>query len=212
MEKVVQRGTPGVEGTLPARLAKAGASHTVMIMTVCNEDHREYAGTIATFTKIDPDDADMTFQVTTWDGKTFWVHAVEPASEVAVLQVELQKAREAVSAANDLLCRYQGQVRDKAIEVANEQGWCDAGLNEVLDDLGLQRKEPKKFRFEVTATFEVEATVEAGNESEVSNDWIQASLSTGSSVTISLDGDWEEGVVVGSPEWMVNDWSEVEES
>lgn len=35
---------------------------------------------------------------------------------------------------------FKDQVREVAIRVADEEGWCDSGLNEVLEELGLEGK------------------------------------------------------------------------
>ena len=46
---------------------------------------------------------------------------------------------------------YRKQVRTVAIRTASERGWCDDGLNRVLGELGL----PKKQRFRVPTTITV---------------------------------------------------------
>lgn len=52
--------------------------------------------------------------------------------------------------------QFRKDVRDKAIEVQEAQGWCDDGLNEVLSDLGL---EPKVVEWEVEVTITATQTV-----------------------------------------------------
>jgi hypothetical protein len=51
---------------------------------------------------------------------------------------------------------FKQQVREVAIRVAEEQTWCDNGLNEVLDELGLDRKEKPRYEVEVTVTYRFE--------------------------------------------------------
>lgn len=52
--------------------------------------------------------------------------------------------------------RFRKQVREVAIRVAEEQNWCDQGLNEVLDELGLDRKE---IEYNVTVNVTLHASV-----------------------------------------------------
>jgi hypothetical protein len=52
------------------------------------------------------------------------------------------------------LNRFQAQVREVAIRVAQENDWCNGGLNDVLEELGLPKYTPK---WTVTATMVVEA-------------------------------------------------------
>ena len=49
---------------------------------------------------------------------------------------------------------FKTQVRVVAIRVADEQNWCDSGLNEVLEELGLPRKQGE-YRARVTVTFDL---------------------------------------------------------
>jgi hypothetical protein len=62
---------------------------------------------------------------------------------------------------------YKAKVRDKAIEVANEQEWCRDGLNEALEDLGLT-KVPTYMRrtavISVTYTYDPTSDEDAGGE------------------------------------------------
>lgn len=60
------------------------------------------------------------------------------------------------------LAEYKTLVRDTAIKVAGEQGWCDEGLNKVLRKLNLDPKPaPRTFYIDVplTVTVRYEATV-----------------------------------------------------
>lgn len=62
---------------------------------------------------------------------------------------------------------FQKLVRDTAIRVAEEQSWCDQGLNEVLEELGL---EPKNKTYRVTvrvfAYQDVETEISAASENQ----------------------------------------------
>lgn len=61
--------------------------------------------------------------------------------------LELAEARlKALLAVRAEFEAFKEQVREKAIEVAASNGWCDEGLNEVLKELGL---EPKTRSFNV---------------------------------------------------------------
>jgi hypothetical protein len=67
-----------------------------------------------------------------------------------------------LSEANAGLRRFQRQVRDKAIEVAREHGWCKEGLNTTLTELGLETVASRwTVEVTVTATQTVEVTVDA---------------------------------------------------
>jgi hypothetical protein len=63
--------------------------------------------------------------------------------------------------------RFREQVRDVAIRVAEDEGWCDSGLNEVLRELGLPPK-TTTWRVPVVARAEqvVYVEVEAADEDE----------------------------------------------
>lgn len=52
---------------------------------------------------------------------------------------ELARTKDEVILLRGKLEDFRTQVRDKAIEVANEQGWCSAGLNETLEELDLPK-------------------------------------------------------------------------
>jgi hypothetical protein len=62
---------------------------------------------------------------------------------------------------------FRDQVRDVAIRVAEDEGWCDSGLNEVLRELGLPPK-TTTWRVPVVARAEqvVYVEVEAADEDE----------------------------------------------
>lgn len=63
---------------------------------------------------------------------------------------------------------FRAQVREVAMRVAEEQSWCDTGLNGVLDELGLDRKYNQyRVSVQVTATQTVWVSgIEAGSEDE----------------------------------------------
>lgn len=63
--------------------------------------------------------------------------------------IQLNQTREELAQLKTEFEAYKKQVRDVAIEVAAEQGWCDDGLNERLQELGL---EPMARQWEVTVT------------------------------------------------------------
>lgn len=68
----------------------------------------------------------------------------------------------------DQLERYKTKVREVAIRVADEQSWCDQGLNDVLEELGL---EPNLHTYRVTVRVvlhqEVTVEIQAGNREDV---------------------------------------------
>jgi hypothetical protein len=92
----------------------------------------------------------------------------------------------------DDLDEYKAFVREVAIEMGTAQGWCDDGVNGVLEELGLDRKTRKyRVRVRVEAYQYVDVEVEAENadaaESEVDSDAVQ-----------------EE---VDAYSWYTNDWT-----
>jgi hypothetical protein len=91
-----------------------------------------------------------------------------PAEGVRAVQEELdranaalQLARQDASTVRASLERFRQSVRETAIQVAAEQGWCRQGLNDTLRDLGLDPV-PTEFRVKlrVPAWQTIEATVE----------------------------------------------------
>jgi hypothetical protein len=77
-------------------------------------------------------------------------------------------AREEAAAARRDLRGFRIKVRDKAIEVAQSEGWCIEGLNEALEDLGL---DPAKRTFDIrgkvrTADRDFSWQIEAATEEE----------------------------------------------
>lgn len=89
---------------------------------------------------------------------------VQPNSPHGQALAKLKAAEERVVAnsnrwisAQRQLDVFRNQVRDKLIELAEEHSHCDEGLNEVLDDLGLPKKETT---FSVTLHVTVEHVVE----------------------------------------------------
>jgi hypothetical protein len=80
---------------------------------------------------------------------------------------ELAEAHEARRIEKEHHERFKVQVREKAKEVADEQGWCRPGLNAALGDLGL---DPFVERYEVTvlvtAIFEVTGSEDVETEED----------------------------------------------
>jgi hypothetical protein len=62
---------------------------------------------------------------------------------------DLAEAREARRIDNERYAEFRQQVRQKAKDVADEQGWCRTGMNLALEDLGL---DPFIEHYRVTAT------------------------------------------------------------
>jgi hypothetical protein len=67
----------------------------------------------------------------------------------------------------DDLDEYKAFVREVAIDMGTAQGWCDDGVNGVLEELGLDRKTRKyRVRVRVEAYQYVDVDVEAENSDE----------------------------------------------
>lgn len=59
------------------------------------------------------------------------------------------------------LAAFKSQVREEAIRVASEQGWCDSGLNRTLGRLGLpEKQQPRRVTVPIMVTSPVSVRVE----------------------------------------------------
>jgi hypothetical protein len=93
----------------------------------------------------------------------------------------------------DDLDEYKAFVREVAIEMGTAQGWCDDGVNGVLDELGLPRK-TREFRVAVqiqayqTVYVDVTASDESAARDQVGRSTIRYAID---SSEWSWDGDWE---------------------
>ena len=195
---VVLRGEPytvSFEERIADFLGPNSDSGPVLIRQVCFPEHEQYVNTEAVLQSVDRNAPWRTFMVRVPNCSVFWVHNVtrpeavseEPAtaSESDLLQTRLTLQREAEARHE----AFRTQVRDVAIRVAEEQGWCDDGLNDVLDELGLDPKEFPRQRItvKVTRTFTIEATP---NRLDPDEEWTKASLSLDGFGDPTLDGDW----------------------
>ena len=98
------------------------------------------------------------------------VHANAELGMVAELQEELRQAKVEAGQRQELLRQrarefeaFRRQVREVAIRVAKEMSWCNDGLNEVLDELGLVNYTP---RYAVNMVFRVQVIVESDDEND----------------------------------------------
>lgn len=111
--------------------------------------------------------------------------------QITKLESERDDLRIRLSQAHLALDEFKTQVREKAIEVAKENGWCKDGLNEVLDELGLERYNDS---YTVTVSMEVVINVDlegasdflAGSETEYEiEQWVAENLSANFSESYS---------------------------
>jgi hypothetical protein len=123
--------------------------------------------------------------------------AIVAKQEALVRNREMVRtAQEAQARAEQTLAAYKIQVREVAIRVAEEQDWCNEGLNEVLTELGLDGV-TRSYRVpvELTATQTVYIDVEAIDidhaVSQVEDNY------TSSDLAQEADGD----------DWSVSDYS-----
>jgi hypothetical protein len=89
------------------------------------------------------------------------VHAI--MDERNRLRTEVAEQMEQVRQARRAHEIFRGEVRRVALEVAAEQGWCDSGVNERLEELGLDRITRS---YTVTATYELTLTIEDADNEE----------------------------------------------
>lgn len=87
---------------------------------------------------------------------------------------------------------FKSDVREKAIEVAGDNNWCDSGLNAALDELGLEPKSEPIWEGTVTVTFSIRGTV--SNSEDVCDSWVRDSIRNLSMV--EMDDDWSDETVV----------------
>ncbi len=73
---------------------------------------------------------------------------------------ELEAESETDSVADTALDEYKKLVRRVAIRVAKEQSWCDDGLNKVLEELFLPKKQTFRVPVEVTAKRRVSVLID----------------------------------------------------
>lgn len=126
----------------------------------------------------------LALDVNTWRDK---VTAAESFSSSQRAQAESfsDRARKAVRE----LEAYKEQVREVAIRVADDQGWCRDGLNETLEELGL-----KKFVKKYLVTVQVKVIVEDPDVDDdydarsEAQDFVNAQLSSNDDETYVLDG------------------------
>jgi hypothetical protein len=104
--------------------------------------------------------------------------------ELAILRVERDAAEARATAAEHNASRtqqtheaFKRRVREHAIEVAQRQGWCDQGLNESLEELGLPG-----YHREWTMTLTVTVTVSGADSEDEAVRWAERAIS-------STDGD-----------------------
>lgn len=145
------------------------------------------------------------------DGKKAKIEALkerlvetEAHRDRVVVNAEEANRRDANSRA--ALAQFQQEVREVAIRVADEQGWCDSGLNEVLEELGLDSKEPPRVKATITVTMDVTGEVNRPI-TEISSDWILNSFQSHRLENDPMDSDWED-VSVDVTNVEVTDWEE----
>lgn len=87
--------------------------------------------------------------------------------QLAAAQEELAAARRRADLAEAQLNGFKEEVREVALEVRRENGWCDQGFNDTMDKLGLE-KLPHTFvvEVEVTAKQVISVEIDADNLEE----------------------------------------------
>jgi len=83
---------------------------------------------------------------------------------------DVAEAREARRIDNERYAQFRTQVRQKAKDVAEEQGWCRPGLNAALQDLGLDPFiEHYRVTATITAVFEVSGSEDVETEDQAAH-------------------------------------------
>lgn len=103
------------------------------------------------------------------------VHAI--MQERAFLQERCDSLEASITRSQLELRNFKGEVRRVAIDVAEEQNWCKSGLNERLEELGL---DPVPYTFNIDASITVNFQIEEATDEDdareqardVLNDWL----------------------------------------
>lgn len=140
------------------------------------------------------------------------------AAEIQRLRDELSMAQMKLANHEENFDQFKRQVVTAAKIAARKEGWCADGTNRVLAPLGLSLDdpaEPRRFRFRVWLTMDIQASCLADREpDDVDDDFIQGSITNtpfdGSGCDLEMDGDWEDVVVVDT-DWRVEDVEAVED-
>jgi hypothetical protein len=104
-----------------------------------------------------------------------------------MLKWELEEKYEALVREHEA---FKIKVRDMAIQTAAEQSWCDDGLEEALDELGLERPDVR-VSATVTVTFGVTGTTKtltSDMETFLGNSLVRLN-------NVGLDEDWQNASV-----------------
>lgn len=115
------------------------------------------------------------------------------------VEAELGSVRTALATAhgqNEAMARQHSEfrvlVRDTAIRVAEEQSWCRPGLNEVLDELGLEQHVT---RFRVPIIVEAKQTV-----------WVEVEADSEDAACDQIT-DEDVDLAVEKDDWEIEDWN-----
>lgn len=159
----------------------------VVVRQVCDVDAENLIGQVGRLTLVDRSDDWRTFRVQfAGDEPDRWVHRVEPLDLTLLGETPAMSGYDPTSQFE----AFKTQVRDTAIRVAEEQGWCDDGLNRVLDELGLDRKTNPRVEVMVTVTTTWRLTG-TPNRADPDESWTSASMSLYDGEP-ALDGDWSD--------------------
>lgn len=106
----------------------------------------------------------------------------------AELQEDLDHTRDALARMRQEHEDFKKQVAEKAVAVAAEENWCDAGLRAALEELGLDVPTGEftgmahiKVRFKGRTT-----------RQNPEHSWVAESIEFDPE-TLAMDGDWESG-------------------
>lgn len=120
-----------------------------------------------------------------------------------VLAEEVQMVRNARITAQRDHEEFRVKVRDVAIRVARQQDWCDEGLNDVLEELGLPRK-TQAYDVEVDVEFTLRKTITVRVDEATDGDSAREQVdSTLVEDTLSNECEWPDGDDVNLDGWTV---------
>lgn len=99
-------------------------------------------------------------------------------SRMGALETERNAAQDRAATAIAHLEVFQEQVRDVAIRAHKDGIWCRSGMNEKLEELGLELYHP---RYRVVANVVITATVDNAEDDSQAQSWFQTAIGVQSS-------------------------------
>lgn len=186
---------------------------TVTVTSVCYEGNLDRISQQAKLEQIDRSDPRRTFYVRFDETDSMWVHdvakvvsddgptldpaLVEARDQIARLQERLQEQRRETATVRAEYGQFKVNVREIAIREVPEH-WCKEGCNEILAELGLDPMQEPMVEFVVLQRIRVRARPVNRSIDDMSESWIESSISSIDGDEVTMDSDWEDEEIVDS--------------